>query len=208
MHQLCSKALLVHLQGSGLAVSVQAHAQTILGLTKISNIKDGCEPWLVSARFLAATRMSSTYNNRKIVLSLYWAMKNPTSASDAGKPLLSSSCLRHVFYAMVLALSHMVRLPYPDVGPTFTIPFWLLHVDGLLQIAAQEGNVDVQLVKLHVFRCRHCQQGFEVGVLADRCRHLIIVDGLLKPLATSLAVYHSMLPKASNSTLKTHFEWV
>ena len=46
VHRLCGESLLSHAQCSGLPVSVQAHAQGILGRSKTSDIKDGCEPCL------------------------------------------------------------------------------------------------------------------------------------------------------------------
>ena len=44
-------------------------------------------------------------------------------------------------------------------GPSFSISFWLLHVDGHLrglQIAVEEGSSDVNLVKLWIGCCCPC----------------------------------------------------
>lgn len=66
-------------------------------------------------------------------------------------------------------------------GPPCNTLVCLLHADGLLQVIVEEGSFDVQLVKLHVFCCCHCQQGSVAAVPAIRCKDLLVVNALLFP---------------------------
>ncbi len=66
----------------------------------------------------------------------------------------------------MLASSSIVMFWYVNhAGPMVSIPF-LSNADHLLQVIIQDGSLDVQLVKLHIFCCHPSQQGLEDGLLA------------------------------------------